>query len=135
MATLRFGNLDDDVVKRLHIRTAEHSRSAKPEHRERPERRPVRRAAVTLGRRSPEAIARDPHGEAVRGRGVEFALVVDASSAFKWVFYSRNRTVISPRPYRGGAYPLVADFWRSQPALGDRSNFDLRTTVLPRPSM
>ena len=34
MATLTVRNLDDDVVKRLRIRAAEHGRSAEAEHRE-----------------------------------------------------------------------------------------------------
>ena len=34
MATLTVRNLDDDVVKRLRVRAAEHGRSAEAEHRE-----------------------------------------------------------------------------------------------------
>lgn len=34
MATLTVRNLDDDVVRRLRIRAAEHGRSAEAEHRE-----------------------------------------------------------------------------------------------------
>ena len=34
MAALTVRNLDDDVVRRLHIRAAEHGRSAEAEHRE-----------------------------------------------------------------------------------------------------
>ena len=34
MATLTVRNLDDEVVRRLHIRAAEHQRSAEAEHRE-----------------------------------------------------------------------------------------------------
>jgi len=34
MATLTVRNLDDDLVKRLRIRAAEHGRSAEAEHRE-----------------------------------------------------------------------------------------------------
>ena len=34
MATLTVRNLDEDLVKRLHIRAAEHGRSAEAEHRE-----------------------------------------------------------------------------------------------------
>ena len=33
MATLTVGDLDDDIVRRLHIRAAEHGRSAEAEHR------------------------------------------------------------------------------------------------------
>jgi plasmid stability protein len=34
MATLTVRNLDDDIVRRLRIRAAEHGRSAEAEHRE-----------------------------------------------------------------------------------------------------
>lgn len=34
MATLTVRNLDDDLVKRLRVRAAEHGRSAEAEHRE-----------------------------------------------------------------------------------------------------
>ncbi len=34
MATLTVRNLDDELVRRLRIRAAEHGRSAEPEHRE-----------------------------------------------------------------------------------------------------
>ena len=34
MATLTVRNLDDDVVRRLRVRAAEHGRSAEAEHRE-----------------------------------------------------------------------------------------------------
>jgi len=34
LATLTVRNLDDDVVKRLRVRAAEHGRSAEAEHRE-----------------------------------------------------------------------------------------------------
>jgi plasmid stability protein len=43
MATLTVRNLDDDVVKRLRIRAAEHGRSAEAEHRE------ILRAALVGG--------------------------------------------------------------------------------------
>ena len=41
MATLTVRNLDDDVVRRLRIRAAEHGRSAEAEHREILHRAPI----------------------------------------------------------------------------------------------
>lgn len=45
MATLTVRNLDEDVVKELRIRAAQHGRSAEAEHRE------ILRAALVGGRR------------------------------------------------------------------------------------
>ncbi|TCZ61075.1 FitA-like ribbon-helix-helix domain-containing protein [Roseicella aquatilis] len=52
MATLTVRNLDDDLVRALRIRAAEHGRSAEAEHRE------ILRQALTNGRQpSPRASA------------------------------------------------------------------------------
>lgn len=52
MATLTVRNLDDDVVRALRIRAAEHGRSAEAEHRE------ILRQTLTEGRQqSPRAAA------------------------------------------------------------------------------
>ncbi len=47
MATLTVRNLDEDVVRRLRIRAAEHGRSAEAEHRE------ILRAALVGGGQQP----------------------------------------------------------------------------------
>lgn len=51
MATLTVRNLDDDVVRALRIRAAEHGRSAEAEHRE-----ILRQALVVSGAPSPRAV-------------------------------------------------------------------------------
>lgn len=88
MATLTVRNLDDDIVRRLRMRAAEHGRSTEAEHREilrlalAGEGRSERRQAVesladfrrrTAGRESPSAEellheARVERMEAVAGR-------------------------------------------------------------------
>lgn len=52
MATLTVRNLDDDVVRALRIRAAEHGRSAEAEHRE-----ILRSALASTARSSPRAAA------------------------------------------------------------------------------
>ena len=72
MATLTVRNLEDDVVRRLRIRAAEHGRSAEAEHREilraalsEPDQREARKLAIerlaefsrrTGGRGAPSAV-------------------------------------------------------------------------------
>ena len=51
MATLTVRNLDDDLVRALRIRAAEHGRSAEAEHRE------ILRRALTRGDRDPTRTA------------------------------------------------------------------------------
>ena len=52
MATLTVRNLDDDVVRRLRIRAAEHGRSAEAEHRE-----ILRRALIGDGKAERQRVA------------------------------------------------------------------------------
>lgn len=67
MATLTVRNLDDDLVRALRIRAAEHGRSAEAEHRE------ILRQVLTGGRQaSPRATAAERLAEFRRrtaGRG------------------------------------------------------------------
>ena len=90
MATLTVRNLDDDVVKRLRVRAAEHGRSAEAEHREilrttlfGAERQAARADAAarlaefrrrTAGRSSPSSAelldeTRDDRAEQLAGKG------------------------------------------------------------------
>ena len=76
MATLTVRNLDEDVVRRLRIRAAEHGRSAEAEHRE------ILRAALVandeqLGRREQTAqrLAEFRHRTAGRGSSPASALL------------------------------------------------------------
>ena len=69
MATLTVRNLEDDVVRALRIRAAEHGRSAEAEHRE------ILRTALSAARQpSPRAAAAERLAEFRRrtaGRGSE----------------------------------------------------------------
>jgi plasmid stability protein len=67
LATLTVRNLDDEVVKRLRVRAAEHGRSAEAEHRD-----ILRDALIVSGRQSTRDLAAERLAEFRRrmaGRG------------------------------------------------------------------
>lgn len=73
MATLTVRQLDDEVVRRLRIRAAEHGRSAEAEHRE------ILRQALTVSRQpSPRAAAAERLAEfRRRTAGRDYATAVE----------------------------------------------------------
>lgn len=81
MATLTVRNLEDDLVRRLRIRAAEHGRSAEAEHREILREALVRRGQLAVNQEAADRLAEFRRRTAGRGSASSVELLKESRDA------------------------------------------------------